>query len=135
MKTAYVFMTVLTLLSTNVAVAESTAVDELLAVYSRQGATAPDAQAGKELWLRKFPAKGKIDERSCSTCHGVDLRQAGEHIRTKKLIEPMAPSVNAKSLTNAREIRKWFKRNCKWTLDRECTAAEKANLLVYIKQQ
>ncbi|MEA3244387.1 MAG: DUF1924 domain-containing protein, partial [Pseudomonadota bacterium] len=33
---------------------------------------------------------------------------------------------------DGKKIEKWFKRNCKWTLGRECTAQEKADFLAYI---
>lgn len=44
----------------------------------------------------------------------------------------MAPSANPERLTDVRKIEKWFKRNCKWTLGRECSAQEKTDLLLYI---
>ncbi|MFK5970948.1 MAG: DUF1924 domain-containing protein [Candidatus Marithrix sp.] len=31
------------------------------------------------------------------------------------------------------QIRKWFKRNCKWTLGRECNAQEKGDILKFIQ--
>ena len=45
----------------------------------------------------------------------------------------MAPSVNAARLSSRKQIEKWFKRNCKWTLGRECSAQEKGDLLAYLK--
>ena len=57
------------------------------------------------------------------------------HVCTGKSIELMAPSVNPKRLTDSRLIEKWFKRNCKWTLGRECTPQEKGDLLVYLQTQ
>ncbi|MCW8907187.1 MAG: DUF1924 domain-containing protein, partial [Sedimenticola sp.] len=50
-----------------------------------------------------------------------------------KAIEPMAPTVNPKRLTEVKQIKKWFVRNCKWTLGRECTAQEKGDFLAYLK--
>ena len=134
MKAVYLFILVLTDLSTGAALADRAAVSEMLYTYKLQGATKPDVQAGQRLWLDTFTAKDGL-ERSCTTCHGDNLKQAGRHIRTKKLIKPMAPSVNPDRLTKTRDIKKWFKRNCKWTLGRECTAVEKADLLSFIKQQ
>ena len=43
--------------------------------------------------------------------------------------------VNGKRLTSIKDIRKWLKRNCKWTLDRECTPQEKGDFLSFIQQQ
>ncbi|GMR20142.1 MAG: hypothetical protein BMS9Abin36_0737 [Gammaproteobacteria bacterium] len=87
------------------------------------------------LWSKTIEGDERFPERSCTSCHTNKLKQEGKHIKTKKVIDPMAPSVNPDRLSSIREIRKWFKRNCKWTLGRECTPYEKANLLAYIKQQ
>jgi hypothetical protein len=73
--------------------------------------------------------------RACTSCHSNDLTQPGRHATTGKAIEPLAPSVNAKRLTERRRIEKWFKRNCKWTLGRECTPQEKGDLLSFMGKQ
>ncbi|HEX5636129.1 MAG TPA: DUF1924 domain-containing protein, partial [Gammaproteobacteria bacterium] len=72
---------------------------------------------------------------NCASCHKQDLRQTGSHIRTRKPIEPMAPSANPQRLTDIKQIEKWFLRNCKGTWGRECTAQEKGDFLVYIQSQ
>jgi hypothetical protein len=110
-------------------------VAELLQQYQAQSARPFDAQAGKTLWTRSFGVSSEGKERRCATCHTEDLRQAGKHIKTGKLIEPLAPSVNTKRLTDSAEIEKWFKRNCEWTLGRECSAQEKGDFLSYIRMQ
>jgi len=51
------------------------------------------------------------------------------------LYDPMAPCVNPKRLTERRQAEKWFKRNCKWTLGRACTAQEKGDLLSFLRNQ
>lgn len=111
------------------------AVDNFLAKYRTQGAENFDAEAGKDLWFQEFTnAKtGKI--RQCTTCHTDDLRNAGKHVRTGKVIKPLAPSVNSERLMDNKTIRKWLKRNCKWTLGRECTAQEKGDILTFIQTQ
>ncbi len=108
-------------------------VDELLAKYRLQGADAFSAEAGKILWHQGFTQTGKI--RKCTTCHTNDLHKTGKHARTGKAIKPMAPSVNPERLTKLKKIRKWLKRNCKWTLGRECTPQEKGNILIYLQSQ
>ena len=105
----------------------------LEADYRSQGAGPFDAAAGRALWTREFPGNGGA--RSCTTCHGTDLRQAGKHVRTGKAIEPLAPSVNAKRLSDAAKVEKWFTRNCKWTLGRVCTPQEKGDVLNFIRSQ
>jgi mono/diheme cytochrome c family protein len=111
--------------------AENTTVNELLRDYEKQGASAADAEQGKQLWQKAFNNNG---ERSCASCHTKDLTKNGKHIKTSKDIKPMSPSVNPERLTDGKKINKWFNRNCKWTLGRECTAQEKTNFLVYIEE-
>lgn len=105
----------------------------LEADYRSQGAGPFDAAAGRALWTREFT--GSTGPRSCAACHGTDLRQPGKHVRTGKAIEPLAPSVNAKRLTEVAEVEKWFTRNCKWTLGRTCTPQEKGDVLNFIRSQ
>jgi len=111
--------------------AENIAVNNLLQDYVKQGANTADAEQGKQLWQKTFNNNG---ERSCASCHTKDLTQNGKHIKTNKDIKPMSPSVNPERLTDRKKVNKWFKRNCKWTLGRECTAQEKTNFLVYIEK-
>jgi hypothetical protein len=111
--------------------AESTIINNLLQDYAIQGVTTANAEQGKQLWQKTFNNNG---ERSCTSCHTKDLTQNGKHIKTSKEIKPMSPSVNPERLTDSKKVNKWFKRNCKWTLGRECTAQEKSNFLVYIEK-
>lgn len=92
---------------------------------------AGDAKAGRQFWTAKHTIKGEM--RSCSACHTENPRDAGKHVRTAKLIKPLSPAVNPRSLTDDKKIEKWFLRNCKWTLGRECSAREKADVLVFLK--
>ena len=111
------------------------AVDELLTEYRAVGATEFSAAAGKTLWLQEFQDAKSGKMRQCATCHTDNLRNQGKHARTGKPIEPLAPSVNPKSLTDIKKIRKWLKRNCKWTIGRECTPQEQGNVLTFIQAQ
>jgi hypothetical protein len=126
------FFTALVLGASSPALA-ATAVEQLLQEYQSQGATVFSAQSGKEFWNQKFSSAGRDQLRSCSSCHTANLRQPGNHVTTGKEIKPLAPSVMSKRLTNPKKMRKWFKRNCNWTLGRECTAQEKGNVLMYLK--
>lgn len=112
------------------ALADNTTVNQLLQDYVKQGAVTADASQGQQLWQKTFTQKG---ERSCASCHTKDLTQNGRHVKTRKLISPMSPSVNPERLSDIKKVNKWFKRNCKWTLGRECTAQEKSDLLIYIE--
>ena len=51
---------------------------------------------------------------------------------TAKPIAPLAPAFNAKAFTDAAKSDKWFRRNCKDVLSRECSVAEKADVMVYL---
>lgn len=69
---------------------------------------------------------------SCASCHGNPPTAAGKHASTGKTIDPLAPSANPAAFTDAAKVDKWFRRNCKDVLQRECSAAEKADLLAYL---
>lgn len=110
-------------------------VDEQLAGYRASGAGPFDAQKGEQLWQREVVNAADGRSRSCTTCHSQNLRNSGKHAKTGKVIEPLSPAVNAERLTSAKKISKWFKRNCKWTWGRECTAQEKGDFLSFIQTQ
>jgi hypothetical protein len=114
---------------------QASAVDEQLATYQASGAGPFSAQQGEQLWQQKVVSARDGKPRSCTTCHGMDLRSAGKHVRTGKVIEPLSPTVNSERLASAKKMRKWFKRNCKWTWGRECSAQEQGDLLKFIGQQ
>jgi len=121
-------------LTLSVGALAASAVDELLSSYRQQGAASFSAEAGKRFWSQTTPHAGTANaERSCASCHTRDLRQDGKHVVTGKTIEPMAPSITGRRLTNPKKIRKWFKRNCLWVRGRECTAQEKGDVLTYLK--
>ena len=107
-------------------------VDTLLQEYRAQGSATFDAQQGERLWQRSFGHDRQPRSRQCASCHTADPRQGGKHARTGKAIGPLAPAVDGKRLTDIAKIRKWLKRNCKWTLGRECTAQEKGDVLTYL---
>ena len=112
----------------------SPAVEAMLKVYSDAGAGPFSAEAGQRMWTEKHNHAEAPLERSCSTCHTSNLADSGKHAKTQKVIKPMAPVVNAKRLTDTKEIEKWFMRNCKWTFGRECSAQEKGDFLLYIQK-
>jgi Domain of unknown function (DUF1924) len=115
--------------------ASAGAVDDLLQQFRAQGAGNFTVAAGERLWERDTidPKTGKA--RRCALCHTTDLRRMGEHATTGKAIQPMAPSVNPKRLSDRAKIEKWLLRNCKWTLGRECTPQEKGDALTMIRSR
>ncbi len=122
-------------LSNSASVYATDAVDELQAKYRSEGAEAFSAEAGQTLWFQEFAHAKTGQIRQCTTCHTDDLRNDGSHARTGKLIKPLAPSINPERLTNIKKLRKWLKRNCKWTLGRECSPQEKGDILTFIQTQ
>ncbi len=104
-------------------------------VYASPSWAAGDPKAGEAAWVQEHPQADGSPARSCATCHGRDLKQPGRQVNTGKVIEPMAPSVNPQRLKDPEKVEKWFARNCRWTLGRECTPAEKADFLAYIQTQ
>ena len=108
---------------------------DLFSDYKAAGAGPFSSAAGQSAWIQEYPASNGPGRRSCASCHGSDLSKEGRHIKTGKPIAPMALSVNAQRLTEAGKVEKWFRRNCRWTLDRECTPQEKGDFIQFIISQ
>ena len=81
---------------------------------------------------QQFFTQGHGREWSCSSCHGAAPTVTGRHASTGKPIAPLAPAVNAERFTDAAKSEKWFRRNCNDVVGRECTAAEKADVLAWL---
>jgi uncharacterized membrane protein len=108
-------------------------------------ATTPEAQLQR--WTAEAGAPGNAErgraffttkhggEWSCSSCHNAPPTTEGKHASTSKPIAPMAPAFNAKAFTDEAKVDKWFRRNCKDVVSRECSAAEKADVLAYLIAQ
>lgn len=108
------------------------AVKALIDSYKKgAGVQSFSAEDGKRFFNSKRTHSEKKEERSCTTCHTTDPRHPGK-TRVGKVIEPMAPSVNKERFTDPKKIEKWFKRNCKWVLERECTPKEKGDYITYM---
>lgn len=108
----------------------------LYKTYSTQAGTPGkpfDAARGKAFWNAEHVSDNG-QKMNCATCHGTDLKQAGKHNTSGKRIEAMAPSANPERYTDFEKIEKWFTRNCKQVLRRECTAQEKGDVLRYLSQ-
>ena len=104
-------------------------VDQMLAEFQASAQVPFTEVAGERVWF------SEVGGRSCTSCHTDSVHVQGRHETTGKIIEPMAPSVNAQRLTDRKKINKWFLRNCKWTLGRECTAQEKGDVLLWLSRQ
>lgn len=81
---------------------------------------------------RSFFASRQGGEWSCASCHGNPPLKAGKHASTGKPIDAMAPAVNPTSFADTAKVDKWFRRNCRDVLQRECSPGEKADVLAYL---
>ncbi len=88
------------------------------------------AARGDKLFRGKFSG-GKTAE-SCTACHTSDPKAAGQHARTNKVIDPIAPVVQKDRFTDPAKVEKWFKRNCQDVLARACSTQEKADFVAYM---
>lgn len=107
--------------------AADTTIAQQLAHWSAQAGTPGDAGRGQTFFTSKHGG-----EWSCASCHGTPPTLGGKHANTGKTIGPLAPAFNPKAFTDAARVEKWFRRNCKDVVGRECNAAEKADVLAYL---
>lgn len=92
----------------------------------------PSARRGAELYARRFAASEKMP--ACSACHTDSPAQAGRHAVTGKAIKPLAPSAEAARFSDPAKVEKWFRRNCGEVLGRACSAAEKADFVLFVSE-
>ncbi len=123
----------------------------LLAAAALAALATPDAHAADtsaaqqhERWAAQAGAPGQAErgraffttrqggEWSCASCHGTPPTATGKHASTGKAIDALAPAFNPTAFTRSARIDKWFRRNCNDVLKRECSAAEKADVLAYL---
>lgn len=117
----------LTLLCAGTAMAAETTPAAQLQHWSAQAGAPGNAAKGQAFFTTKHGG-----EWSCASCHGTPPIAQGKHANTGKVIAPLAPTFNAKAFTDSAKVDKWFKRNCNDVLTRECSAAEKADVLAYL---
>lgn len=86
-----------------------------------------DAARGQKL----FNTKAGNDV-SCASCHGSPPTGPSRHASTGKPIDALAPAFNSERFADQAKADKWFRRNCKDVFSRECSAAEKADLMAYM---
>lgn len=129
--------TVITILLCLVAlpVQATEAATQMLDIYRAEGGSEFSAERGKNMWTKNFTQQKSGKQVNCATCHTDSLIRAGAHIRTGKVIEAMSARTNAGRFNETKKIKKWFLRNCKWTLGRECTAQEKGDFLTYFASE
>ena len=95
--------------------------------WSAEAGTPASAERGRSFFVDRHGG-----EWSCASCHGSPPTAEGKHASTGKRMPPLAPAFNAKAFTDSAKVDKWFRRNCNDVLSRECSAAEKADVLAYL---
>ena len=109
------------------ALAADTSATEQLARWNAAAGAPGNAERG-----RIFFASQHGKEWSCASCHQAPPTQDGKHASTGRRIAPLAPAFNPQAFTETAKVDKWFRRNCKDVLARECTAAEKSDVMAYL---
>lgn len=119
--------------------ASAAARDDLLARYADEarasdgGFTSFSAARGEKLYRERHTG-GKPDTPSCTSCHGDNPREPGQTL-TGKSIDPVAVSTSPTRYTDPAKVEKWFRRNCREVLGRECTATEKGDWITWMIKQ
>lgn len=110
--------------------------DDLLREYgaaaraARPAFSGFSAAEGRRIYLAEQVQDGQ--RTSCATCHTADPRATGR-TPAGKVVEPLAPAANPARLTDRADVEKWFKRNCKQVMGRECTPEEKGHFVTYLR--
>lgn len=100
---------------------------ELAGAYAAEAGVQPVPERGRQFFTGRH---GR--EWSCASCHGMPPTDTGRHAATGKPIAPLAPGVNRERFTDLPKADKWFRRNCRDVVGRECTPAEKADVLAWL---
>lgn len=100
---------------------------EQLGALSAQAGRSPNVAQGQQFFNATH---GR--EWSCASCHNALPTGDGKHASTGKAITALAPAFNPERFTDTAKSEKWFRRNCKDVLARECSAAEKADVLAWL---
>jgi len=100
---------------------------ELATAYAAQSGASPRPASGQQFFTSNHGRAW-----SCASCHGEVPTQAGRHAATGKPIGALAPAFNPERFSDAEKAEKWFRRNCSDVIGRECTAAEKADVIAWL---
>ena len=117
----------ITLTALAAAAAHATTPVQLLSGYTAQAGAAPSPARGQQFFTATHGRQW-----SCASCHGPMPTQAGKHAGPGKAIAALAPAITADRFTDPGRVEKWFRRNCNDVAGRECTPAEKADVLSWL---
>jgi len=107
--------------------AQAATPQELLSGYAAQAAAQGAPDRGQAFFTTRH---GR--EWSCASCHGAVPTRDGKHAATGKSIRALAPTVSPERFTDPAKVEKWFRRNCKDVVGRECNPVEKADVLAWL---
>lgn len=102
---------------------------DLLAAYTAKAGQPASAERGQAFFTQ---ARKNDFDWSCASCHTDDPRKPGKDASSDKRIAPLAPAVNAARFSDAARVETWFRNNCRDVVGRECTAAEKADVIAWM---
>jgi Domain of unknown function (DUF1924) len=102
--------------------------EALQAQYTAQAGAPASAERGERFFTQRH---GR--DWSCATCHGAVPTATGKHAVTGKAIQPLAPAAHTQRFTDPAKVEKWFRRNCNDVVGRECSAAEKADVIAWLQ--
>lgn len=109
------------------AFAADTSPAQQLQRWSALAGVKPDAERGRIFFNTRHGG-----EWSCASCHGATPVRGGKHAATGKVLDPLAPAANPRAFTEQARVDKWFRRNCRDVLERECTPGEKADVMAWL---
>lgn len=92
----------------------------------------PSAKRGAAFFRQPFAVNG--DFPSCTSCHTDNPMNEGRHAVTGKQIKPLAVAANPARFSDPAHVEKWFGRNCRDVVGRQCSNAEKADFITYLME-
>ena len=107
--------------------AQLTSLQQQLRAYEALAGAPGRAERGQVFFTSRHGG-----EWSCASCHHAPPTRPGQHAGTGKALEPLAPAFNPRAFTDTAKVDKWFRRNCKDVLQRECSATEKADVMAWL---
>lgn len=99
---------------------------------ARQAGFTPSAKRGETFFRQRFANNDKMP--ACTSCHTDSPLNAGQHVVTGKAIRPLAVAANGQRFSDPAKVEKWFGRNCREVIGRDCTPAEKADFVTTMSE-
>ena len=99
---------------------------------ARQAGFTPSAKRGEIFFRQRFANNDKMP--ACTSCHTDSPLNAGQHVVTGKAIRPLAVAANGQRFSDPTKVEKWFGRNCREVIGRDCTPAEKADFVTTMSE-